>query len=145
MNKTAIYSTIIASTIAILAIFAFSSNEVNAIKPPTEETVEKIPISEGLDFGLVSISNGRIGSGISGAHLFYGATLCEFEALHTERGILIVFGGDTTVLHETVCVTNTSGELISLVGGTDVSFKKGDVLVLARSGSFNVEIFRDTT
>jgi len=36
MNKTAIYSTAIASTIAVLAVFAFSSNEVDAIKPPTE-------------------------------------------------------------------------------------------------------------
>jgi len=34
MNKTAIYSTIIASTIAVLAVFAFSSSEVEA-KPPS--------------------------------------------------------------------------------------------------------------
>ena len=34
MNKTTIYSTIIASTIAVLAVFAFSSSEVEA-KPPS--------------------------------------------------------------------------------------------------------------
>ena len=34
MNKTAIYSTIIASTIAVLSILAFSSSEVEA-KPPS--------------------------------------------------------------------------------------------------------------
>jgi len=36
MNKTAIYSTIIASTIAVLAVFAFGSSEVEA-KPPSQE------------------------------------------------------------------------------------------------------------
>ena len=144
MNKTAIYSTVIATIITALAIMALSSEAV-AIKPPTEETVGKFPVSEGLDFGLVSTASGRVGGSIGGAHLFYGDTLCEFDSLDSARGLLIVFGGDTTVLHQTDCFTTASGELISLVGGADVDFKKGDVLVLARSGGFNVEIFRDTT
>jgi len=146
MNKTAIYSTIIASAIASLAILAVTSSEVDAVKPETE-AVPKIPITDGLNFGVIVPNEGSItpgSSGFGGAQLLYGDTLCKINSLR-QSGVLIVFGGDTTVLHQTNCFVSAAGELISLVGGADVNFKKGDVLVLAPRGGSNVEIFRDTT
>lgn len=52
-----------------------------------------------------------------------------------------MFGGDTIVRHQNNCIAG-NGVLVTLDGGADVSFKKGDILVLVQTAT---EVFRDTT
>jgi len=143
MNKTTFFSIAIASILLIsLSILAFSSNEVQAVKPPTEETVDKIPVASGLDIQVVAVNNGHLDPSTPafiGAKLFYGDELCRIDDIGV-FGVMFVFGGDTIVRHQN-CIGG-NGQLVTLDGGTDVSFKKGDILVLDVSAT---EVFRDTT
>jgi len=126
MNKTTILA-ISTSAIAVLAVFAFSSNEVDAIKPPTEEQTSPV-----IELRPAATSSGVL-SQTSGAMLFYGDNLCRIIAGDGTKTLYIEFATPATVEHQSVCISLTQSVLINLEGNVDANFQPGDILVLDRA------------
>lgn len=142
MKKHLILGGIFAAAL-ITAVLA-AGNIADAEKPGADAG-PKIPLSDEMVFGPYVSSDGSIrGTNVQvgGSILYYGDTLCEISGTKLS-GVIIQFGMDTLVEHLTDCVSNFDGRTISLDGGADVLFKKGDILALAPGANADVEIYRD--
>jgi len=73
--------------------------------------------------------------------IFYGDTLCEIEGINY---VVIQFGGNTTVLHNSNC-SALNGDPIILDTATDEIFLEGDILVLDRVSTTWDEVHRSQT
>ena len=128
MNKTAIFSTIIAVTI-VAGIFA--SQQIEAVKPPQESDSD---IIKRQFIQTVASQDGAIQvNGFGGAVLYYGDTLCEILTINPGTGVVIHFAMETTVLHMTDCVNQGTGQLFSLEGSLDATFQTGDLLAVEQN------------
>jgi len=93
-----------------------------------------------LELAAQASSSGAINPQIK-EFVFYGDILCEIEA---SGFVVIEFGGNTTVQHNTNC-SALNGDLIILDTVIDELFQIGDILVLDRVATTWNEVYRSQT
>jgi len=145
MNKTTILAISAVFAVSMIAIIAF---EVEAVKPPTEETQE---IPTVISFTPMGTTNGLLTGDITrvNAILLYGDRFCGVDTI-TGASIMvhlyIEFATTMTVEHLPAECSGASWR-IELTGNSDAVFQPGDLLVLnLRQGAGNYqEVHREQT